>query len=522
MAGDPPALAAGLRQRRAARGPRALRPAPACGARPDHLAEPRLASPGAGGQDPPPAARDSITLLRSGLESGDAAEADRLAEALGDLPLALAQAAAFVRETGITFAEYLQRFRTRRAELERDPRAEPGYGRPVAATLALALDRLRGGQEGASPAERLLARGAFYAPDRIPRDLLADEFPDDATLDEAIRTLRSYSLVETDAGTVTVHRLVQRAVRDRMDPEVRAAFAEFAVQQLDAKFPTDPDDVRTWPECRKLLDHALHAAEQATEHHVAASSIARLLNQVGIHLWAASDLPRAKEVLWRALRIKEASYGPDHPEVVRTLGNLGIVAKDQGDLAEARRCLERALGIKEASYGPDHPEVARTLGNLGIVAKDQGDLAEARRCLERALGIKEASYGPDHPEVARTLGNLGIVAKDQGDLAEARRCLERALRIEEASFGPDHPEVALTLGNLGFVLVEDGELARAKPLVEQALGIFRKFLGDEHPHTLWARQYLQEIEERSRGQGEDEVSQGQASNSDSGSGPEPA
>ena len=160
---------------------------------------------------------DSITLLRSGLESGDAAEADRLAEALGDLPLALAQAAAFVRETGITFADYLQRFRTRRAELERDPRAEPGYGRTVAATLALALDRLRGGQEGASPAERLLARGAFYAPDRIPRDLLADEFPDDATLDEAIRTLRSYSLVEADAGTVPHGPSPRAAGRPRSD-----------------------------------------------------------------------------------------------------------------------------------------------------------------------------------------------------------------------------------------------------------------------------------------------------------------
>ena len=217
---------------------------------------------------------DAIALLRGDPASGDAAEAGRLAEELGDLPLALAQAAVFVRKTGITFAEYLQRFRTRRAELERAQRAEPGYGRTVAATLALALDRLRGVQAGASPAERLLARCAFYAPDRIPRDLLADEFPAEAMLDEAIRTLRSYSLVETDAGTVTVHRLVQRAVRDRMDPAVRAAYAEFAVQKLDAKFPKGPDDVRTWPECRKLLDHALHAAEQATEHHVATTAIA--------------------------------------------------------------------------------------------------------------------------------------------------------------------------------------------------------------------------------------------------------
>ena len=196
--------------------------------------------------------------MRGDPASGDAAEAGRLAVALGDLPLALTQAATFVREIGITFADYLQRFRTRRAELERDQRAEPGYGRTVAATLALALDRLRGGQEGASPAERLLARCAFYAPDRIPRDLLADEFPDDATLDEAIRTLRSYSLVEADAGagTVTVHRLVQRAVYDRMTPVQRKDLAERAVKVLNRTFPDDLD-YSNWPRCERLLSHTL-------------------------------------------------------------------------------------------------------------------------------------------------------------------------------------------------------------------------------------------------------------------------
>ena len=140
-----------------------------------------------------------------------------------------------------------------------------------------------------------------------------------------------------------------------MDPEVRAEFAEFAVQQLDARFPTDPDDVRTWPECRKLLDHALHAAEQATEHHVAASTIAGLLNRVGIHLRAASDLPRAKELLWRALRINEASYGPDHPEVARTLGNLGNVAQDQGDLAERGGARSGRCGSRRRRTAPTIP-----------------------------------------------------------------------------------------------------------------------------------------------------------------------
>ncbi|HEX8201860.1 MAG TPA: FxSxx-COOH system tetratricopeptide repeat protein, partial [Isosphaeraceae bacterium] len=227
---------------------------------------------------------ESIELLCKGLESADAAEADRLAEALGDLPLALAQAAAFVRETGVRFADYREGFQTRWAEFDREQPAEPGYGRTVAVTLALALDRLRAGGADASPAETLLARCAFYAPERIPRELLACEFPAEATLNGAIRTLRRFSLIETDAGFVTVHRLVQKAARDRMTPEAQADFAKDAVLNLCERFPIESYNVTTWPECRRLLDHCLYAAVHAIERDAAATPLAEILNRIGIHL----------------------------------------------------------------------------------------------------------------------------------------------------------------------------------------------------------------------------------------------
>jgi Tfp pilus assembly protein PilF len=58
--------------------------------------------------------------------------------------------------------------------------------------------------------------------------------------------------------------------------------------------------------------------------------------------------------------------------------------------------LERGLAIKEAAYGPEHPQVARTLNNLGDARRGVGDLAGAVKLFERALAIKEAAYGPEH------------------------------------------------------------------------------------------------------------------------------
>jgi nucleoside phosphorylase/tetratricopeptide (TPR) repeat protein len=483
----------------------------------------------------------SIELLHKGLEGGDEAEADRLADALGDLPLALAQAAAFVRETGCTFADYQERFQKQGEAFDREQGAEPGYGRTVAVTLELALDRLRKGGSALSPAEELLARCAFYAPERIPRELLAEELPNESTLDSAIRTLRGYALAETDAGTITVHRLIQRTVKGRLFPEEQAEYAEHAVENLTARFPGEPEDVKTWPECRKWLDHALHAIKHSPARHVAHAADWELLNRIGIYFLVTYALPHARDYLLRALHLGESAYGPDHPQVAVTLSNLGLVAREQGNLPEARGLLERALRLHQLAHDPDPPALARTLNNLGLVARDQGNLAEARhlqtqalrlkeatygrnhpqvavtlnnlgrvarelgnlvtaqRLLKRALRIKEAAHGPDHPDVAQTMDNLGLVAFDRGDLAEAQRLHERALQIKEAAYGPDHPEMAPTLVNLGLVFARTDRLDQAATRVRRALDIFQRAFGDQHPLTVGAREHLRRIEGQIQG-----------------------
>jgi tetratricopeptide (TPR) repeat protein len=471
---------------------------------------------------------DSVGLLRGDPPQGDEAEADRLADALGDLPLALAQAAAYIRETARPFAEYLQRFQAQEAAFEGE-QAEPGYGQTVAATLELALSALgRGDGEAFGPGD-VLARCAFYAPDLIPRELLEADFPDGNRLDASIRELRRYSLVETGAGLVSVHRLVQRAAQMRMTSAERLAFSRHAVELLKLLFPKQPDDVRTWPACERLLDHAIHVTQDPEGSGDAGVLVAVVLDRVGGYFRSRSDLRQAKGVLSRALELKEAahgsehpaaartltslglvafderdlpeawrfeeralhifekSYGPDHPSLAGPLNNLGIVAREQGNLADARQCLERALRIDEAAHGPDHPNLAGILTNLGLVAHGRGDLAEARRCQERALHILEEAYGPEWAGVARILTNLADVARDEGDLAEARRGLERALRMQEATFGPDHPDVAITLNSLGLVAHDRWDLVEARRSLERAQRINEAAYGLEHPqvaHTL--------------------------------------
>src|SRR5262249_7893458 len=161
--------------------------------------------------------------------------------------------------------------------------------------------------------------------------LFAGVLPDEPALDDAIRTLRRYSLVETEPGSITVHRLVQQAVHGRMTSAEHYKTAERVLWKLQDLFVRDSHDVQRWPGCRPLIEHVLHATESVRENSFVAPLIADLLNGLGVHLGVTHDLPKAEEHLRRALRIYEKAYGPEHPQVARTLRNLGNVARKQGD-----------------------------------------------------------------------------------------------------------------------------------------------------------------------------------------------
>jgi Tfp pilus assembly protein PilF len=86
-----------------------------------------------------------------------------------------------------------------------------------------------------------------------------------------------------------------------------------------------------------------------------------------------------------------------------------------GDRAGARPYYERALAIREAALGPDHPDTARSLNNLAILCYHEGDMPEAARLMRRALEIREARLGPEHPDTQGSRQSLTIIEARLGD-----------------------------------------------------------------------------------------------------------
>jgi tetratricopeptide (TPR) repeat protein len=429
-------------------------------------------------------------LKRTGQTDVEAAK--ELAQELDYLPLALEQAAAYIEATQKTLPGYLAMFRQHQLALLKRARPGSDYPATVERTWELSFQRLETESPGGVA---LLQLCAFLAPDDIPRDVIvsgAQHLPeplretvrDGLAFDNAVRAIRRYSLIDTTGeSTLSMHRLVQAVVRDRLDWPGRQGWAEAAVKVVNRAFPAQSDDVRTRKECDRLLPHAIAAVDFAEGLDVAPEGTTRLLNQMCMYALGRAEYIKAKAAVERALKIDERAFAPDHVKVASHLNNLGIVLAELGDIAGARVAYERALEIDEKAFGPDHPEVATDVNNIGVVLKLLNDLPGARAAFERALGIDERALGPDDPQVAPDVNNLGGVLEDMGDLSGAKAAYERALKINEKAFGPDHPSVATCVNNIGNVLSTLGDLSGAKAAFERALGIDEKALGPDHPNV---------------------------------------
>jgi tetratricopeptide (TPR) repeat protein len=448
---------------------------------------------------------DERTAGRRARRPDDADAAERLARLLGGLPLALAQAAAFIARRRLSFSDYLDAWAGERERVLAwyDPLVME-YPEPVAVTWQRSFEAL------GPAAAALLRLVAFLAPDPVQVALVekgsglvaeacrllcgetGQPEPGEAVVREALADLDALSLIAWAEESFTVHALVQEVVRGRIPAERRREWTRVAVELVLRYAPDSPGDVRTWAVWDLLRPHAaqvLACAAAAGDPEPAAV----LMNQLAL-LFKAKALYRQSEPLQRrALAIGEARLGPDHPEVAIRLNNLALLLQATNRLEEAEPLMRRALAIDEASFGANHPDVAIDLNNLAQLLKATNRLEAAEPLMLRALAIDEASFGPDHPNVARDLNNLAQLLQATNRLEEAEPLIRRALAIDEASFGPGHPEVALRLNNLARLLQATNRLEAAEPLMRRALAVAQPSLGEDHPNTATIQANLEAL-----------------------------
>ena len=411
-----------------------------------------------------------------------------LCQALGDLPLALEQAAAVIAAGGITFADYLRRFEDHWAELLQSGRSAGEYPDSVAMTWELACRELEAADSEVAAILKILG---FLAPSEITRTMLvraADTLPaplstrfaDPAGTDAAIEILQQFSLISADERAISLHRLVASLTRDRLPEGQRGNWCKVALGMMAAAFRFNAESPNTWNDCAEALPHALAVSEHAESFAVDPATNAKLMNNVGEYLQQIGQYHQAREVLQTALRLAEEAHGPDSVRKSAIMNNLGRVLKRLGDNAMARQHFERALKLDQAQYGESHPHVAEIANNYGTMLHQSGDFRTALHQFEWALEICLNSYGPSHSKVASLTTTVAYALANTGDVDRAIEHFTQALSTAEAAVGPMHPLVATIRTNLGIALRLKGQTDEARAQLEQAASIGQSTLGPDH------------------------------------------
>jgi tetratricopeptide (TPR) repeat protein len=467
--------------------------------------------------------------------------AAELAAELGDLPLALAQAAATISQRPyLGYAGYLELVRTVPVDELLAAVDGSGYQRPVAAALLLSVATVEQGNPDSLPG-LLLRMAACLSADGVPRDVFGGLAARQRDVDEAIARCTGGSILtwSGSGNEIIMHRLLGRVLRERdLSANRWPQTVSTALDLLEpARFPDEEAWTRRQEGSRLAaqLEAAWDAVSSLGTSVLGPTLLARLLTS---RIWSvrylvsAADLGRAAGLGERIATTCRALLGEDHLVTLEARAALGEAYLVAGETGAAVTEFEQVLAGRERALGDEDPATLTARNDLGSAFAQLGRLDEAIAMLGLAASVRERVLGPDSPDTLltwnnlafvywrarrldaaielgrktlaareRVLGavhrntlvsrnNLGVAYMDAGLTDDAIAEHKRNLKDRQATLSADHPDTLYSSTNLARAFTAAGRHEEAVALHERTLEIRERVLGPDHPDTVMSRSYL--------------------------------
>lgn len=467
------------------------------------------------------------------------ADAEKLAETLGNLPLAAEHAAAYLNETGVTAEEYIALFEESASELyELD--LDIAYPLVVAATWSVSRGEI-------SPeADELFHLLAFFSSEPISEELLLQ--PNRITdvdgplgrvlgsLSEgrrAVRELARFSLVRVYGlrNVVQLHRVVQAVTRsslERQDPEKARRLTEIVHMILAASDPVQPEDERYErmydlsrqhivpsgaietdnPQTRRLIVNQVRRlllrdryTESLSLGRPALDNWTRRLGPDDIQVLslaiqvavALRQLGRTDEALaldTETMRRLRTEFGEENELYLHCARNYGAELRLLGRYSEALEHDQGLLPAYERVFRAEHYHTLAMRNNIAVDLRCVGRFAEALEMDEVTAAERERTLGRTD---RWTLSSRFAVARD---LRRLGRYDEALAQIREVAEIADEKGMAWRLFrlliaiDLSVSLRRAGHYAEAREQGEECFTRHRSLVGARHRQTLAAATYL--------------------------------
>ncbi|KAL2802591.1 hypothetical protein BJX63DRAFT_414727 [Aspergillus granulosus] len=460
------------------------------------------------------------------LEQTDASIA--LLERLTFLPLAVAQAAAYINENGLGISGYLDLLDAQETEvmelLSEDFGDETRYENnqnPVAKTWLISFDQIRKLDQLAA---EYLSLMACVNPRDIPQSYLPRP-ESKARMVKAIGLLSAYSFVTfvENTGFLSFHRLVYLATRNWLMKEQKlSVYILKAADRLDLvlKDGWDESDRQLWQEYlphisavmgedefkrqqeqgkyigflkqtgRCLGNEARYREAEAIFTDILALQRKRDgLNESVLRIeillaWVYRDQGlwrEAEDVLKNALSTYKGVLGMENSYILQVMSDLAFMYDRQGRLNDASDLGTQTIKLQEELLGIEHRDTLESMSSLARVYQKQGRWNDAVELGNRTLEIQKRVLGPEDLDTLATMDNLVRFYREQGMFNEAEQLANEVLKIREP--GPEL-QILPCLSNLALIYGEQQRWQEAEDIQVRVLGRARAILGPEHPDTL--------------------------------------
>ncbi len=469
------------------------------------------------------------------------AEAIDLAKVFDNIPLALSQSLAYIKNNNASISDYLTEFyRLKELKLQeslQDASIEAlvdGHVANIYTTLSMSLDTLTAFPK----AIEILKICAYLNADDIPEYLFNSMFASELEKNKNLAILKSYSLVTLKPQAIYIHRLLQEVIQAKFasqENEILLAAAKLLTTNMyngaegfGTADETFQQNAPLMNHANSLLQHAKNPVERSLQEY-----LANLYQTCGYFYESINKTSSAIEYTQKALELTAVVYGKDHPEYAYNLSFLArISAHDKPSNIKALADVEQALSIIKNYYQDDNN--AHMASQLQYLAGSYADLdrkAEALLKFQESFAIYENLYGADHPHtilvqyrVATALiqvgqNDAGLVILEQivskaaeklgnnssvvGDIYQAigreyehKAQYDKALNAYNASaeifknYQADPSKLAFVLNDIGDVYYKQQQYSQALPLYQQALAIKQQCLGVDSTSTFYELLHL--------------------------------
>jgi tetratricopeptide (TPR) repeat protein len=439
--------------------------------------------------------------LGDGLDKNDGIA--ELAAALDYMPLALVQAASYIRQRTprCSVQQYLEEYRqsdSRKTSLLNygagHLRRDKAASNAILVTWQISFDHIRRTRPSAAD---LLSLMSFFDRQGIAENLLHNRSDSSANeqvlaasgddrFEEDIIMLRDYSFVKatTDKTTFEMHSLVQLATRKWLESQKQLdKWREQFISSLCAELPTGEHN--NWETCQALFPHAKAALAHRPTSQKSLEEWALLLFKAAWYAWRKGRADDAEHMSVVSLEVRRGVLGEENAETLSSMDMVGHARILGGKYKEAEVMLRQALAQFEKMLGRKHPDTLVSMNNLALVLEKQGRYKEAEVMHRQTLALREkAVIGSEHPHTLTSINNLAVVLEKQGKYKEAEVMHRQTLAQREEIIGPEHPHTLISMNNLAVVLDMQGKYKEAEALYRQTLALNKKVIGPKHLHTL--------------------------------------